>query len=77
MDLRPESMALGTYIGGWRIIQTLGRKMVRLRPVHGFAAETTAATVLLVTGRLGMPSPPPTPSRPPSWASAAPAVSAP
>ena len=49
------SMAMGTYIGGWRIIQTLGRKMVRLRPVHGFAAETTAATLLLVTGRFGLP----------------------
>jgi PiT family inorganic phosphate transporter len=47
-------MASGTYAGGWRIIQTLGRKMVRLRPVHGFAAETTAATLLMVTGRLGM-----------------------
>jgi PiT family inorganic phosphate transporter len=49
------AMAMGTYIGGWRIIQTLGRKMVRLRPVHGFAAETTGATVLLITGKLGMP----------------------
>jgi inorganic phosphate transporter, PiT family len=49
------AMAMGTYIGGWRIIQTLGRKMVRLRPVHGFAAETTAATLLLATGRLGLP----------------------
>ena len=49
------AMASGTYIGGWRIIQTLGRKMVRLRPVHGFAAETTAATLLLVTGKLGLP----------------------
>jgi inorganic phosphate transporter, PiT family len=48
------TMAVGTYVGGWRIIQTLGRKLVRLRPVHGFAAETSAATVLLVTGRLGM-----------------------
>jgi inorganic phosphate transporter, PiT family len=49
------AMALGTYTGGWRIIQTLGRKMVRLRPVHGFAAEATGATLLLVTGKLGMP----------------------
>jgi PiT family inorganic phosphate transporter len=49
------AMAMGTYIGGWRIIQTLGRKMVRLRPIHGFAAETTAATLLLVTGKLGLP----------------------
>jgi PiT family inorganic phosphate transporter len=47
-------MAVGTYVGGWRIIQTLGHKLVRLRPVHGFAAETTAATVLLITGKLGM-----------------------
>jgi PiT family inorganic phosphate transporter len=49
------TMALGTYIGGWRIIRTLGRKLVHLKPVHGFAAEVTAATLLLTTGRLGMP----------------------
>jgi PiT family inorganic phosphate transporter len=49
------AMALGTYSGGWRIIHTLGRKMVRLRPVHGFAAEATGATLLLFTGKLGMP----------------------
>jgi PiT family inorganic phosphate transporter len=47
-------MAVGTYVGGWRIIQTLGSKLVRLRPVHGFAAETTAATILMATGKLGM-----------------------
>ena len=35
-------------MGGWRIIRTLGHKMVKLQPVHGFAAETTAATVLAV-----------------------------
>ncbi len=49
------AMALGTYIGGWRIIATLGHKLVALKPVNGFAAETTAATILLITGRLGMP----------------------
>lgn len=49
------TMALGTAVGGWRIIRTLGHKMVRLQPVHGFAAETTGATLLLVTARLGMP----------------------
>ena len=49
------AMAFGTYIGGWRIIATLGRRLVNLKPVNGFAAETTAATILLVTGRLGMP----------------------
>jgi PiT family inorganic phosphate transporter len=49
------ALALGTYIGGWRIIRTLGRKLVQLKPVHGFAAEVTAATLLLTTGKLGMP----------------------
>jgi PiT family inorganic phosphate transporter len=47
-------MASGTAAGGWRIIKTLGHKMVKLQPVHGFAAETTAATLLAVTGSLGM-----------------------
>jgi len=49
------TMAAGTAAGGWRIIRTLGHKMVKLQPVHGFAAETTAASVLAVTGTLGMP----------------------
>src|ERR1051325_6927608 len=48
-------MAAGTAAGGWRIIRTLGHKMVKIQPVHGFAAETTAATVLLIAARLGMP----------------------
>ena len=39
-------MAAGTSVGGWRIIKTMGHKMVKLQPVHGFAAETTAATLL-------------------------------
>ncbi len=49
------TMAAGTAAGGWKIIKTMGHKMVKLQPVHGFAAETTAATVLAVTGTLGMP----------------------
>ncbi len=49
------TMAAGTAAGGWRIIKTLGHKMVRLHPVHGFAAETTGATVLLVAAHFGMP----------------------
>ncbi len=49
------TIAAGTAVGGWRIIRTLGHKLVKLQPVHGFAAETTAATVLAVTGALGMP----------------------
>lgn len=47
-------MAAGTAGGGWRIIKTMGHKMVKLQPVHGFAAETTAATVLAVTSQMGM-----------------------
>jgi phosphate/sulfate permease len=49
------TMAAGTAAGGWKIIKTMGHKMVKLQPVHGFAAETTAATILAVTGTLGMP----------------------
>jgi PiT family inorganic phosphate transporter len=49
------AMALGTYVGGWKIIMTLGHKLVSLKPVNGFAAETTGATILLVTGVLGLP----------------------
>ena len=49
------TMCAGTAVGGWRIIKTLGHKMVRLYPVHGFAAETTSATVLLVAAHFGMP----------------------
>ncbi|MDB6172894.1 MAG: inorganic phosphate transporter [Chthoniobacteraceae bacterium] len=48
-------MAAGTWTGGWRIIRTLGQKLVALRPVHGFAAEAAGATILLVAGRWGMP----------------------
>jgi PiT family inorganic phosphate transporter len=39
-------MAAGTAAGGWRIIKTLGHKMVKLHPIHGFAAETSAASVI-------------------------------
>ena len=49
------TMCAGTAAGGWRIIKTLGHKMVRLHPVHGFAAETTGATVLFVAAIFGMP----------------------
>jgi PiT family inorganic phosphate transporter len=49
------AMAAGTYIGGWRIIQTLGHKLVRMKPIHGFAAECTGATILYVAGTFGMP----------------------
>jgi PiT family inorganic phosphate transporter len=49
------TMAAGTAAGGWRIIRTLGHKMVRLQPVHGFAAETTAASIIMCATHWGIP----------------------
>jgi len=49
------TMAAGTAAGGWRIIKTLGHKMVKLHPVHGFAAEATGASVLMAAAHFGMP----------------------
>ena len=43
------AISLGTYAGGWRIMRTLGRRIIELDPARGFAAETTAAGVLYVT----------------------------
>lgn len=48
-------MALGTAGGGMRIIKTMGHKMVKLQPVHGFAAETTAAAIIGVASHIGIP----------------------
>ena len=48
-------MAAGTAAGGWRIIKTLGHKMVKLQPIDGFTAETSAATVITVASSLGIP----------------------
>ena len=48
-------MAGGTAAGGWRIIRTLGHKMVKLQPVHGFAAETTAAVIIQAASSYGIP----------------------
>ncbi len=48
-------MALGTSFGGWRIIRTLGVRIVKMRPVNGFAAESAAATVIESASRLGIP----------------------
>jgi PiT family inorganic phosphate transporter len=49
------TMAAGTAAGGWRIIRTLGHRMVKLQPVHGFAAETTAAVIIQVASSYGVP----------------------
>jgi PiT family inorganic phosphate transporter len=43
-------LAAGTYAGGWRIMRTLGRRIIHLDPPHGFAAEATAAAILYVAG---------------------------
>jgi PiT family inorganic phosphate transporter len=53
--LAATAMSLGTAAGGWRIIRTMGQKVVKLDPVHGFAAETTAATIILGASHFGMP----------------------
>src|SRR3990167_1320068 len=49
------AMGSGTMVGGWRIMRTLGMRIVKLEPVHGFAAETGAASVLLFTAHFGLP----------------------
>ncbi|MGY3265186.1 anion permease [Lysobacter sp. HA35] len=48
-------MAAGTAAGGWRIIKTLGHKLVKLQPINGFAAEASAASVILTASALGIP----------------------
>lgn len=49
------AMGLGTLSGGWRIIHTLGSKMIKLQPVHGFAAETTASIIIAGASHFGIP----------------------
>ena len=49
------TMAAGTAVGGWRIIKTLGHKMVKLHPINGFAAEASSATVICAATQLGIP----------------------
>jgi PiT family inorganic phosphate transporter len=48
-------MGLGTCAGGWRIIKTMGNRIIRLEPVNGFAAETAGASVILTASHYGMP----------------------
>ncbi len=49
------AMGLGTLIGGWRIVKTMGSKITRLTPVQGFCAETCGATMLFTATELGIP----------------------
>ncbi|MEW5992451.1 MAG: inorganic phosphate transporter [Chloroflexota bacterium] len=53
--LAASAISLGTAAGGWRIIRTMGQRVVKLDPVHGFAAETTAATIIFGASTFGMP----------------------
>jgi PiT family inorganic phosphate transporter len=50
-----SAISLGTAVGGWRIIHTMGSRVAKLEPVHGFAAQSTAGTVILVAAHFGMP----------------------
>ena len=49
------TMAAGTMNGGWKIIKTMGHKIIKLKPVHGFAAETSAAGLILTASHFGIP----------------------
>ena len=53
--LAATSISLGTATGGWRIMHTMGHRVVQLEPIHGFAAETAAATVIMGAAQAGMP----------------------
>ena len=53
--LAASAISLGTAAGGWRIMKTMGQKVVKLDPIHGFAAETTAASIIFGASHFGMP----------------------
>ena len=55
MLLAAVAMAAGTSVGGWRIIKTMGHKIIKLEPIHGFAAETAAASVIQFATHFGLP----------------------
>ncbi len=55
ITLSALAMAFGTAGGGWRIIHTMGTKLTQLTPAHGFAAETSAATIIEAASRFGLP----------------------
>ena len=49
------AMGFGTLFGGWKIIKTLGHNMLKLEPIHGFAAETSSAGIIMAASYIGMP----------------------
>ncbi len=53
--LAAPSIALGTFVGGWRIVKTLGFRMTRLDPVHGVSIETAAAVTIIASSLSGIP----------------------
>ena len=53
--LAATAMSLGTAAGGWRIMKTMGQGVVKLDPLHGFAAETSAASIILGASHFGLP----------------------
>ncbi len=55
MVVAATAMAAGTSAGGWRIIKTMGHRIIKLEPIHGFAAETAAASVIQVASHFGLP----------------------
>ncbi|MFA5374956.1 MAG: inorganic phosphate transporter [Dehalococcoidia bacterium] len=55
MALSAVAISVGTALGGWRVIRTLGMRITALRPVHGFAAETAAASVIEAASAFGIP----------------------
>jgi PiT family inorganic phosphate transporter len=50
-----SAIALGTYSGGWRIIRTMGMRIIKMDPAQGFAAQTAGATVILAASHFGYP----------------------
>jgi PiT family inorganic phosphate transporter len=50
-----STIALGTYAGGWRIIRTLGSRIIKMDPAQGFAAQSAGATVILASSHFGYP----------------------
>lgn len=53
--LSAVTIGIGTIFGGWRVVKTMGLRITKLRPVHGFSAETAAATTIELASRLGIP----------------------
>ena len=50
-----SAIALGTYVGGWRIIRTLGTRIIKMDPAQGFTAQSAGAAVVLAASHVGFP----------------------